>query len=128
MAPSKKVLIKALEETFRRYIYPNRQKRNKSLDWDLCKAYKGACDACIWSIYATPNAKVFPCKQSPLPSGNPNKLHPNQNAKRVAMYAELRNLVRDSNYMEFKHKTPRIQVLIKQIAKKYAPYPSTFSK
>ena len=70
---NKERLIQALELTARAYFLPTARTDEKSVEWEVCKVYKGDCEACIWSVYGKPDIKTgkFPCQQRPLPAVDP---------------------------------------------------------
>ncbi len=114
MVPNKKELLSALKLTFRAYNFP--RGTEKSIEWEMCVAYKGDCSQCIWSVYGKPDVKTgkFPCQQRPLPPVDPNKVSMVNATLRYLLYRELYQFFKDMHYSHVLHKTDYFKTMFKK--------------
>jgi len=114
MAPSKKELIKALVLSYRSYF--TQTGYNKSLEWEVCKVYKGDCKKCFWSVmYKDSDTLQFPCKLTTIPPINPNLAEDADLYRRMKLISDVEKLIKETNYTCVKIKTPLFISNLKRI-------------
>jgi len=114
MIPNKKEILEALLKTGRAYLFP--QGKEKSLEWEICKIYKGDCEACIWSIYKE-HDYLFPCEQRPLPPLNPNVATAAQFRSRYVLNVRVRRVLKDMHASQIRYKKDLFKTLVKKTVK-----------
>jgi len=107
-------LLKALDKTARAYYLP--QATEKSLEWEVCKVFKGDCEACIWSVYGKPDIKTgkFPCQQRPLPPLDPSLALVTEAMLRFKLFTELKEFFKEIHYYHVTHKTDYFKTMFKK--------------
>lgn len=121
MHPPKKELIKALKETRKDYLYDRKASSpNKSIEWRICRLYKGDCIACIWAQFKDKNfPNLFPCQTRRFLSAY-KPSNPSSNLKRLLianMLKEVKILIEEIHYAIVISKTELFRLKISRIFK-----------
>ena len=117
---TRKKLIEALGEEYRNLLLPGRKKRNFSVDWEICKVFKGDCGRCIFKQFKQKEDR-FPCQTRPFPPTNPKNLSFKELVRRRLRTLKMRDIVMDHSLIELRDKDSYFNYLIKETYEETSP-------